>query len=724
MLGAGTVIAIIGAIGGLLLSQGQMTTRGVGDLVVVLLSVLALACTSAAAVATTGRQRRAWAWQGIGLAAWLVSGLILFSYTTIGGAEAAPFPSAADAVYLLYPIGACAALVYFPPSNIRLRTRLILDGVIVAVASFEVIWQLLLKDAYEAGPHNPMRFAVTVAYPMTDLMILAVAILVLPRVSGSQRVAVGLLTVGAAFNTVGDSANMYLGAIGQRVAADQYSSIMLLVYLCWAITTVFLVGAALVARRAPAVDDVDQVVSSKLDFWVPYSALAIAAMMCAPTLARGPLLTTSIVLLVAVVIRHAMVVLDNRRLESVVTDQTLRDPLTGLANRALFRDRVMHAIHLRQRDNRAVAVALLDLDNFRKVNAEFGHAVGDELLVLVAKRLMASVRAGDTVARTGADEFAILMEGVPDRARIVAQRVIHAFDEPFAVGGQLLVVRPSVGFAMAASEVDEASAADLLSRSEIAMREAKASNYYGLHSFSNTVSSELAVRGSGSSGEPTLLRELRKAIDDVELTVMYQPKVDLRTGRPFGVEALVRWPHRERGLLGPDYFLPLVRQYGLMDGVTELVLSRTLDDAVVWKRKGIDVAVAVNLSAPSVSDVLLPARMNDELTTRELEPTMLTVEITEDLLLENIVRARSVLDRLRGNGIRIALDDFGSGYSALWYLRDLAFDEVKLDRKFVTPLMTDPRAAVIVRAVIDLVHDLGGSVVAEGVEDGRVRDAV
>ena len=486
------------------------------------------------------------------------------------------------------------------------------------------------------------------------------------------------------------------------------------------------IAAALVARRdtdAAESAEPQAAVTTWVDVWLPYAAVATAVGVCSiqfvRQLAHGPLLVTTVVLLVAVAMRYAIVLLENRQLHDVVTDQALRDPLTGLANRELYRDRAAHAIHLRQRDNRAVAMILLDLNDFRRVNSEFGQAVGDELLILVASRLMNAVRAGDTVARIGADEFAILMEGAADQARIIAHRVVRSFDDPFVLAGRAIAVRPSVGFAMAASDTDDVSAAELLEQVDLAMQEGKRAGDSALHAFTEDMrtTARIAVNRQHDAEDVALLRDLRQAIDQEALTVVYQPKIDLRSGTPVGVEALVRWPHHERGLLAPDSFLPLVRQHGLMRGVTELVLSRALDDVVIWKAKGVRVPVSVNLTAPSVADTNLPVYIAGELATRGLEPTMLTVEITEDLLLENTARARNVLDRLRASGTRIALDDFGSGYSALWYLRDLSFDEVKLDRQFIVPLLTDPRAAMIVRAVIDLAHDLGGTVVAEGVEN-------
>jgi EAL domain-containing protein (putative c-di-GMP-specific phosphodiesterase class I) len=201
--------------------------------------------------------------------------------------------------------------------------------------------------------------------------------------------------------------------------------------------------------------------------------------------------------------------------------------------------------------------------------------------------------------------------------------------------------------------------------------------------------------------------------------LVYQPKFALRTDEIVGVEALVRWPHPERGLLAPDQFLPLVRQYGLMRSVTEHVLNKALDDAANWHSKGVGVPVAVNLFAPSLSDLRLPAWIMRALADRGLGSNALTVEITEDILLDNIDRTLSVLNKLRENGIRVSIDDFGSGYSALWYLRDLPIDEVKLDKDFIAPILVDRRAAAIVRAVIDLAHELGVTTVAEGVENAE-----
>jgi diguanylate cyclase len=233
------------------------------------------------------------------------------------------------------------------------------------------------------------------------------------------------------------------------------------------------------------------------------------------------------------------------------------------------------------------------------------------------------------------------------------------------------------------------------------------------------------ARGGAARDEAVavrLLGQLRHAIDHLGLSLVYQPKFDLRDDTIVGVEALVRWPHPEHGLLGPDHFLPMVREHGLMRSLTELVFLQALDDAAYWQTRDVAVPIAVNVFAPSLGDVSLPNRIVRLLTDRGLSADALTIEITEDLLLDNMDRTRTVLDSMREHGMRVAIDDFGSGYSALRYLRDLPIDEVKLDRQFIGPILVDERAAAIVKAVIDLAHALGVTTVAEGVENAPTAD--
>jgi diguanylate cyclase (GGDEF)-like protein len=467
--------------------------------------------------------------------------------------------------------------------------------------------------------------------------------------------------------------------------------------------------------------------------WVTGIAAAIGVALAAWVIGgmlsdhKGALVSVFVILVLLVVVvlaRHFIVVGKIRRLLVMAADQALRDPLTGLANRALFHDRLTHAMQLHQRDSQSVAVLSLDLDDFKMVNDNLGHPAGDALLVLAAERIVGCVRASDTVARLGGDEFAVLLEGRATDSHLVAHRVVQAFDAPFLIDGHDLLVRPSVGLALASDKGADASADALLKQADVAMYSAKRSRTSGVHRFTPDMylvdPSETGLAGGtggDGAGAVKLLGQLRYAIDNGGLTLAYQPKIDLRDEKIVGVEALVRWPHAERGLLSPNTFLPLVREHGLMRLLTDYVLARAIDDAVEWHARGVGVPIAVNVFAPSLGDLGLPKQIVNALARRRLRTDALTVEVTEDLLLEDMNRTRTVFDRLRENGIRIAIDDFGSGYSALSYLHDLPIDELKLDRQFIAPVLVDWRAAAIVRAVIDLAHVLGVTTVAEGVED-------
>ena len=445
-------------------------------------------------------------------------------------------------------------------------------------------------------------------------------------------------------------------------------------------------------------------------------------------------LTVAVSLVIAVLFRQFLVVGQNQRLLAVVADQALRDPLTGLANRFLFNDRLQHAVELHRGELfGSLAVLTLDLDDFKLVNDELGHAAGDVLLVEVAKRILEAVRSGDTVARLGGDEFAILIEKGPESPDSVAQRVIEAFDEPFEVDGHALSIRPSVGLSVGSARDLDLRADVLLKQSDLAMYSAKRTQAAGVLTFGVdtgplrrlefTSSVRRGAEAQDGAAGSELRGELRRAIERGELAMVYQPKIDLGgDGRVVGVEALVRWPHPEHGLLTPAEFFPLVRRTDLMKSMTELVFDLVFADSARWREAGRTVPVAVNLFAPSFNDSELPPRLTAALSGYGLASTELTLEITEDLVIEDVHRTRTVLERLRECGIRVSIDDFGSGFSGLHYLRELPVDEVKLDQQFVRPILEDRRAAAIVRAVIDLSHEMQVTCVAEGVESAAVAD--
>ncbi|WP_319455183.1 MULTISPECIES: putative bifunctional diguanylate cyclase/phosphodiesterase [unclassified Mycobacterium] len=677
--------------------------------------------TGLAAWSSHGRKRISWAFLTVAVGGWTVGSAIWTYYEFV--LHASPFPSPADAAYLLFPIAACVGLAIFPTGySGHSYTRLVLDGLIVAAALFEISWVLVLQSVYDAGGDNQFALALSMAYPVGDLMVITVAVMVLVRGRNGQRRTLTLLTAGVIAMALSDSAFVY------QTAHDTYRDGGF-VDVGW-IAGVLLIGIAGLLSYGKSMVDVASVkVPSRSSLWLPYVPIALAAAVCGPMCIRmpglGALFMSSTVLIVAVLARQYFVVNENRKLLEVVADQALRDPLTGLSNRALFNDRLTHAMQLHQRDRQSVAVLSLDLDDFKLVNDSLGHPAGDQMLVLVAERLLGCVRTGDTVARVGGDEFAVLMEGNAEHSRLIAHRVLQAFDELFIVDGHDLLVRPSIGLAVARADQVEISADELLKQADVAMYSAKRSRTGGVHTFDPEMhlvdtTNDVATTGTaGHNGVVTvrLLGQLRHAIDHVGLSLVYQPKFDLRDGDVVGVEALVRWPHPERGLLGPDEFLPLVREHGLMRSLTDFVLGQALDDAAQWRSDGVGVPVAVNVFAPSLCDLKLPDRILQALEDRDLNPELLTIEITEDLLLDNLDRTRTVLERLRAHGMRVAIDDFGSGYSTLSYLCELPIDEVKLDRQFIAPILVDRRAAAVVRAVVDLAHDLDLTTVAEGVEN-------
>jgi diguanylate cyclase (GGDEF)-like protein len=689
-------------------------------------AMFAAVCGGLAAWSAQGRQRIAWISLTVGLAGWAFGSALWIYYEKV--LHQSSFPSLADAGYLLFPIGAGLAMVLFPTGySGQSRARFVLDGFIVAGALFEISWVLVLRSVYNAGGTSGFALGLSLSYPIADITILTVAVMVLARARTGRRTTVAMLTVAVILMALSDSAFAYL------TAHDAYRSGHLL-DIGWAAAFLTFGMAALVSRRVPEIAVVMAQVPSRVSLWLPYVPVAIAVLVCVPTYyptpGLGPIFVSSTLLMTAVMARQFVVVRQNQRLLKMVADQALRDTLTGLANRDLFNDRLQHAVQLHERDNQSVAVLSMDLDDFKLVNDSLGHPAGDALLIQAAERLLGCVRTSDTVARVGGDEFAVLMEGLPELSRLVAHRVVAAFEEPFVIDGQQLLMRPSVGLAVGSVANPDLSADVLLKQADVAMYSVKRSKSGGLHTFTPDMAftdlSELELPTETSDGERgaavRLLGELRHAIDHGDLTVFYQPKFDLRTGEVMGVEALVRWPHPKRGLLGPAHFLPLVRKRGLMRAVTDIVLTQALDDAAEWTAMGIGVPIAVNVFAPSLGDLDLPTHIASSLAERRLSPEDLTIEITEDFLLDNIDRTRSVLERLRQRGIRIAIDDFGSGYSALWYLRELAIDEVKLDRQFIAPIQFDSRAAAVVRGVVDLAHVLGVTTVAEGVENAETAE--
>jgi diguanylate cyclase (GGDEF)-like protein len=388
-----------------------------------------------------------------------------------------------------------------------------------------------------------------------------------------------------------------------------------------------------------------------------------------------------------------------------------RDALTGLANRLLFEDRVAHALVRSQRDGSALAVLFVDLDGFKPINDSFGHAEGDVVLRAVAARLQTVARSADTVARLGGDEFVLLLEGDASEAQAaqVAQRLIEALQQPLGEGEQAHRLSCSVGIAL--YRPGDGADNKLLAQADSAMYAAKRAGGATFAFFAPHMEAD-------AREQLELQRDLRVALaEGGQLALHYQPKLDIARGVVSGLEALLRWQHPQRGLIGPGVFVPVAERFGLIAQLGDWVIDEACRQLAVWHAGGIRLRIALNLSVHQLRqpDVLLE-RIESGLRRHALDPALLGFEITESVAMEDAEATRATLKRLEQLGMELAIDDFGTGYSSLAYLRRLPVGTLKIDRSFVQDLATSGDARAIVEAVIRLAHALGLRVVAEGVE--------
>jgi diguanylate cyclase (GGDEF)-like protein/PAS domain S-box-containing protein len=406
-------------------------------------------------------------------------------------------------------------------------------------------------------------------------------------------------------------------------------------------------------------------------------------------------------------------VTERRELEGKLEWQAFHDPMTGLANRVLFSDRVGHALARRSRGSVELGVLFIDLDHFKVVNDTLGHAAGDSLLREAARRIQGSVRAADTVARLGGDEFAVLLEDAGSRECVeTGERLLGQLARAYSIEGREIFTGASIGVTVAEPGV---TWEELVRDADVAMYVAKGAGRGRVVVFEPSMREEVAERLH-------LEADLRRAIQDQELQVHYQPQFDLRTGEVLGAEALARWMHPTRGNIAPSRFVPIAEQAGLMAELSRYVLAMACRDAAQWQLptgERADLHVSVNLSGRHLQEAQVVEDVAAALADAQLDPALLTIEITESVMMHNTQASIAVLRDLKALGITIAIDDFGTGYSSLSYLQQFPIDILKIDKAFVDKLGTADSDEALARAILALGDALGLATIAEGVETMR-----
>ena len=386
------------------------------------------------------------------------------------------------------------------------------------------------------------------------------------------------------------------------------------------------------------------------------------------------------------------------------------DALTGLPNRFSLRERMEQVIALAKRDRSRLALMLIDLDHFKQINDSLGHLVGDQLLIEVGQRLSASVRESDIVARLGGDEFVVVLNAqeTPDTARYLAEKIINVLSTPFPIANNELRTSPSIGICLFPDDADALD--ELLKHADVAMYQAKAQGRGRYQFFTPEMQAAVTHRMQ-------IENELRNALAGKQFVLHYQPQIDLRTGRIFGVEALVRWQHPQRGLIPPADFIPIAEETGLIDGIGNWVIDAACRQMQIWKSRGLPtMSMSINISAGQFRDKTLAERIRATALAADIPPDCIDLEITETMAMACPSETIEVLHALQREGISLSIDDFGTGYSSLAYLKLFPFNTLKIDRTFVMDIETDPDDAGICDVTVLLAHKLGRETIAEGVE--------
>jgi diguanylate cyclase (GGDEF)-like protein len=690
---------VLGGVAVLLLGAVSLLTRNAGQLRPLLVTVelaLALACFGRALTRQTGR--RASLALGAGLLAWALGGIAW-------ALESPPTtPSVADLFTLLfYPLAAVALLVLVAPELEQRKASAWLDAAVIGLGAAAICSAF----AFDSGVRlsgSAASVAVSLAYPVGGVVLFALAlgvVVLAPRHPGRTL----LFALGSALMALGGIVSLHQlspSALASGAPLD------LLVPAAMVAMTGSLWLRSRPGQRSPLVEKAPRVAILVLVLAASPVLLVLGNLGRVNAIALGLAGATIIV----AATRMAVSLREQRALNVSQQQQATTDDLTGLGNRRRLLDELQRALDgLPEGGTQASGLALLliDLDHFKEINDSFGHQTGDALLREIGPRIRQVVRRNDLVARLGGDEFAVVLYGADAyKATTVARRITTLLEQPIDVSTASLHVGASIGVALAPEHAT--SADELIRCADIAMYRAK--NERG--SFDVY---EAALDDEGDRFE--LIEDLRVAMADRSLALHYQPVIDLRTGEVLTVEALLRWAHPTLGLIPPEHLLALAEESGLIHSLATWVFEEAIAECARWWHDGHRAAVAVNLLATDLLDSSLPRRVGALLAQAELPTDALVLEITEGMVVADVTRSKRVIQTLTDSGIRVSIDDFGTGFSSISHLNELAVGELKLDRTFTSRLQgeeTGGRDEDIARSIIDLGHALGLRVVAEGIE--------
>jgi diguanylate cyclase len=636
---------------------------------------------------------------GAGLACWSLGDLVL---AIAGGSRP---PALSNVLYLcFYPLAYVGVMLRVNLSARRLTAESWLDGIIAGLGAAAVVAAFLFHTILKAAGGSSGVVTTNLAFPIGDLLLLALVIGSTAVLPGRRRLPWMLLAGGLAVNTLGDTANLFVSGLGGTHAGVVTDAV------AWP-TSILLVSLSVWLSPRGSTPIAGEPSPS---FVLPILACVTSMVM----LFVGSLehisvaaLALALATLAAAGLRAALSVRSLQRLTHDRHRQAVTDQLTALANRRALFD-LLGALDQEAQitgERRRLACLFVDLNRFKEVNDSFGHSVGDELLRQLGERLKGILREGDMLARLGGDEFVVtLLDADGELGAMMAQRIAARLHEPFQLGAVRAQIGASVGISVAPADATEGS--DLLRCADLAMYRAKVAGLpFAIYN------EELDGRGNRMG----LVEDLRTAITDRTLELHYQPQIECSSGEIVSLEALVRWNHPRLGYLPPLEFLPLAEDAELMDPLTKLVLDMALAQCARWHAEGFEVSVSVNLSSTNLHNPQLPEMVRSALARHRLEPTALVLEVTETTAITDFNRSQQTIKRLRDLGLVVSVDDFGAGFTSLAYLSSLAVDELKLDRSFIHGLVSAPdaRNQALVRSTIELAHALGLRVVAEGVED-------